>query len=228
VTESTDGSTSNALLREKSNYAATGGTTSKQPPKKLGGRDVQFIDPDSPGHLSEAASTPSESPGGTWTDPTAGMESPAGFVSPKTDAATSPAGMPGAAGAAALVPLRNKNTIDPLSKLDSRRTSTEGGVEGEILALRLELVSQRKATEALKDEMRSMKSQLTSQLANVTHILMLQQTGTGGTASSAEASPGGESGVDGPSPAVGQRVRTKSGKDRGRRMSLNALTTAGV
>lgn len=93
VTESTDGSTSNALLREKSNYAVTGGTTSKQP-QKHSGRTVQIVDPDSPGHLSEAASIPSESPGGTWQDPTAGFTSPTGFISPKTDAATSPTGMP--------------------------------------------------------------------------------------------------------------------------------------
>lgn len=103
----------------------------------------------------------------------------------------------------------------------------EGGVEGEILALRLELVAQRKATEALKDEMLSMKSQLSSQLANLTHMTMLQQgaaNGGVGGPGAAESSPGPDS--DGPSPVI--RVRTKSTKDRGSRMSLNALTTAGV
>ena len=230
VTESTDGSRSSALRSEKSNYSAPGNPA--QPTKGPGKVAFAEPDPDSPGHLSEAPTTPSESPGGTWQDPTAG------YMSPTTDAATSPAGVPG--GVPTLVPL-SKTTIDPLSKLDNRRGSLiDGSVESELSALRSELVSQRKATESLASEMRSMKSQMNSQLANLTHIVMLMSnsSGTAGGSSArvssnsgretrgdAEESPG--TGTEGgPSPAV--RQRTKSGKDRGRRMSLNALTTAGV
>eukprot|EP01046_Picozoa_sp_COSAG06_P070090 COSAG06_NODE_19432_length_839_cov_0.870270_1_plen_173_part_01 len=150
VTESTDGSRSSALRSEKSNYSAPGNPA--QPTKGPGKVAFAEPDPDSPGHLSEAPTTPSESPGGTWQDPTAG------YMSPTTDAATSPAGVPG--GVPTLVPL-SKTTIDPLSKLDNRRGSLiDGSVESELSALRSELVSQRKATESLASEMRSMKSQM--------------------------------------------------------------------
>ena len=227
VTESTDGTRRSVLRSEKSNYSVPGTecTSGKV------GLQVDAPDPDSPGHLSEAATTPSESPGGTWTDPTAGHITPNGQV----NAATSPGGVPG--GVKVLKPL-SKTAVDPLSKMDNRRTSLiDGTVEAELAALRAELVSQRKATEALAAETRAMKSQLNSQLANLTHIVMSISSSGDGSGKNAgkrgdeggdDASPESSGGAnsDGPSPAY--RNRSKSGNNRGRRMSLNALTTAGV
>jgi hypothetical protein len=230
VTESTDGMRRSVLRSEKSNYSVPGTVQPESTGSGKLGLQVDAPDPDSPGHLSEAATTPSESPGGTWTDPTAGHMTPNGQV----NAATSPGGVPG--GVKTLKPL--PKTVDPLSKMDSRRTSLiDGSVEAELAALRAELVSQRKATEALAAETRAMKSQLNSQLANLTHIVMAisasgdasgKSRGRRGDEDGDGASPESSGGVssNGPSPAV--RNRSKSEKQRGRRMSLNALTTAGV
>ena len=224
VTESTDGTRRSVLRSEKSNYSVPG--TESTSYGKVG-LQVDAPDPDSPGHLSEAATTPSESPGGTWTDPTAGHVTPIGQV----NVATSPGGVPG--GVKVLKPLL-KTAVDPLSKMDNRRTSLiDGTVEAELAALRAELVSQRKATEALAAETRAMKSQLNSQLANLTHIVMSisassdaggKSAGKRGDEGGDDASPESSGGAnsDGPSPAY--RSRSKSGKDRGRRMSLNAMT----
>ena len=112
-------------------------------------------------------------------------------------------------------------------------------MEAELSALRAELVSQRKATESLANETRLMKSQLNSQLANLTHMLMLMsaaagtnsESGSSKTKEAAEAngpSPDSDRGASSNDPSPMYRNRSKSGRERGRRMSLNALTTAGV
>ena len=161
VTESTDGSRSSALRSEKSNYSAPGNPA--QPTKGPGKVAFAEPDPDSPGHLSEAPTTPSESPGGTWQDPTAG------YMSPTTDAATSPAGVPG--GVPTLVPL-SKTTIDPLSKLDNRRGSLiDGSVESELSALREEFDAFRTEAARLQAEMEAALAKREGELLEAKSIL---------------------------------------------------------
>ena len=110
-------------------------------------------------------------------------------------------------------------------------SSTQGGAEEQLAQVRAELVAQRQATDILTNEVKSLKSQLVSQVANLTHLVMTlamektpDEDPADPTASeSADASPAVRESGEG-----GGRMRTKSGKERGRRMSLNALTTAGV
>ena len=235
VIESTDGSRRSALRSQKSNYSVPSFKEPAQPEPRSKNTTLQ-INPDSPSHVSDAVSSPNESPGGTWTDPTAGHITPT-----RVDTSTSPGGVPG--GVKTLQPLQT-NTLEPLTKLDSRQASVvDGTVEAELAALRAELVSQRKATESLTTETRELKSQFSKQLANLTHLVMTMSATTdaihSGKTQAWKASRDEEEAVgaspecdgassDGPSPVVNGRVRSKSGKDRRRRMSLNAMTTAGV
>ena len=262
VIESTDGSRRSALRSQKSNYSVPSFKEPAQPEQPRPKAAALQIDPDSPSQLSEAVSSPNESPGGTWVDPTAGHVTPTrvdtvralhfplshsfshtNLKSPCAEQATSPGGVPG--GVKALQPLP-KAALDPLTKLDSRRASVaDGTVAAELAALRAELADQRKATESLATETQQLRGQFSKQLANLTHLVMTMSsssdaahsgktqawkdaTADGPEADSASPESDGAASSDGPSPVANGRVRSKSGKERRRRMSLNAMTTAGV
>ena len=207
-----EGAGGRSLQRERSDYRAPGGDEQKQKQVGFNGKPLQSPpQEETDSAMSSAVSTPADQ--GAGYVPSGKPET---YITP-----FSPAAAPSPAPAKAL----------PTAPKPLGNSSTQGGAEEQLAQVRAELVAQRQATDILTNEVKSLKSQLVSQVANLTHLVMTlamekspDEDPADPTASeSADASPAVRESGEG-----GGRIRTKSGKERGRRMSLNALTTAGV
>ena len=207
-----EGAGGRSLQRERSDYRAPGGDEQKHKQVGFNGKPLQSPpSEETDSAMSSAVSTPADQ--GAGYVPSGKPET---YITPFSPAAA-PSPAPAKALPTALKPLGN--------------SSTQGGAEEQLAQVRAELVAQRQATDILTNEVKSLKSQLVSQVANLTHLVMTlamektpDEDPADPTASeSADASPAVRESGEG-----GGRMRTKSGKERGRRMSLNALTTGGV